>query len=360
MFSHIGDLFILLINESLGPGVVLTHRGYLIITSWLNGGMKKSLKDWPRFVGFNSVIWVCTESCLSNSSSKGWHRHSAEAEWKNQAAWLYNRSSTCCLSSTWLRSMASAFRSLSRRRDSWLFLGSVKFCCDVQCKCMSQIGINIDQGTAYLEFTETLKDENANANVVKNLRSHSQLVPEMELLLALDSKCSSISPLPLTHKPFLGGKYEILLFCILTAEKYSNNFGSPNCCRSQFFPRPPNYLPWWTPLCVHVCSVVSDSLWPHGLGSARLLCPWNFPGKNTEVDCHFLLQGIFLTQGLNLNLLHWQADPLHWATWEVACKTLILYPLNDNSPFHLGSLPVNHQKLIQKHETYTLAHSSLK
>ena len=61
------------------------------------------------------------------------------------------------------------------------------------------------------------------------------------------------------------------------------------------------------------CSVVSDSLWPHGLWPARLFCPWNFPGKNTGVDCHFLLQGIFPTQGLNLHLLcllHWQADCL--------------------------------------------------
>ena len=33
-------------------------------------------------------------------------------------------------------------------------------------------------------------------------------------------------------------------------------------------------------------------------------------GKNTGVGCHFLLQGIFLTQGLNLHLLHWQADAL--------------------------------------------------
>ena len=44
---------------------------------------------------------------------------------------------------------------------------------------------------------------------------------------------------------------------------------------------------------------------------ARLLCPWNFPGKNTGVGCHFLLQGIFLTQGLNLcflHLLNWKAD----------------------------------------------------
>ena len=35
---------------------------------------------------------------------------------------------------------------------------------------------------------------------------------------------------------------------------------------------------------------------------------WNFPGKNTRVGCYFLLQGIFLTQGWNLRLLHWQAD----------------------------------------------------
>ena len=35
-----------------------------------------------------------------------------------------------------------------------------------------------------------------------------------------------------------------------------------------------------------------------------------FPGKNTEVSCHFLLQGIFLTQGSNLCLLHWEVDSL--------------------------------------------------
>ena len=53
-------------------------------------------------------------------------------------------------------------------------------------------------------------------------------------------------------------------------------------------------------------SVMSDSLWPHGLQPARLLCLWNFPGKNTGVGCHFLLQGIFPTQGLNPGLLHWR------------------------------------------------------
>ena len=51
---------------------------------------------------------------------------------------------------------------------------------------------------------------------------------------------------------------------------------------------------------------MSDSLWPHGLSPARLLCPWAFPDKNTGVGCHFLLWGIFLTQGSNWRLLHWQ------------------------------------------------------
>ena len=41
---------------------------------------------------------------------------------------------------------------------------------------------------------------------------------------------------------------------------------------------------------------------------ARLFCPWDFPGKNTGVGCHFLLQGIFPIQGSNLRLLHWQVD----------------------------------------------------
>ena len=42
-------------------------------------------------------------------------------------------------------------------------------------------------------------------------------------------------------------------------------------------------------------------------------CSWDFPGKNTGVGCHFLLQEIFLTQGSDshlLHLLHWQVDSL--------------------------------------------------
>ena len=52
------------------------------------------------------------------------------------------------------------------------------------------------------------------------------------------------------------------------------------------------------------CSVMSDSLLTHELYPTRLLCPWDFPGKNTGVGCHALLQGICQTQGLNQGLLH--------------------------------------------------------
>ena len=37
------------------------------------------------------------------------------------------------------------------------------------------------------------------------------------------------------------------------------------------------------------CSVMSDFLWSYGLWPSRLLCPWDSPGKNTGVGCHFLL-----------------------------------------------------------------------
>ena len=61
-------------------------------------------------------------------------------------------------------------------------------------------------------------------------------------------------------------------------------------------------------LCSH--QVVSNSLRPYGPEPARLLCPWDFPGKNTAVGRYFFLQGIFPTQRSNLCLLHWQADSL--------------------------------------------------
>ena len=50
--------------------------------------------------------------------------------------------------------------------------------------------------------------------------------------------------------------------------------------------------------------VVSDSLRPHGLSAARLLCPWSSPGQNPGVGSLTLLQGIFPNQGWNPGLLH--------------------------------------------------------
>ena len=50
---------------------------------------------------------------------------------------------------------------------------------------------------------------------------------------------------------------------------------------------------------VKVSTVMSNSAIP-----VLLLCPWNSAGKSTGVDCHFLLQVIFLTRGLNPDLPH--------------------------------------------------------
>ena len=67
-------------------------------------------------------------------------------------------------------------------------------------------------------------------------------------------------------------------------------------------------------LCMHAESLqLCLTLRPYELQPARLLCPWDSPGKNTGVGCHALLQGIFLTQGSSLHLLsllHWQAGSL--------------------------------------------------
>ena len=61
-------------------------------------------------------------------------------------------------------------------------------------------------------------------------------------------------------------------------------------------------LSWWDSSFYHkyhdsvypcycwVTSVVSDSVRPHRRQPTRLLCPWESPGKNTGVGCHFLLQ----------------------------------------------------------------------
>ena len=53
-------------------------------------------------------------------------------------------------------------------------------------------------------------------------------------------------------------------------------------------------------------SVMSKSLWP--MEPSKLFWPWDFRGKNTGVGCHFLLLGIFPTQGSDPHLLHRPVD----------------------------------------------------
>ena len=78
-----------------------------------------------------------------------------------------------------------------------------------------------------------------------------------------------------------------------------------------------------------VASVMSDSFWPQ---PAELLCPWDSPYKSTGVGCHFLLQGIFSTQGVNPHLLyflHYRQILYCWATREAKIamyRFSILYP----------------------------------
>ena len=56
-----------------------------------------------------------------------------------------------------------------------------------------------------------------------------------------------------------------------------------------------------------LCPTLGD---PRGLQPARLLCPSDFPGKDTGMVCHFPLQGIFPTQRFNPCLRSWPTDSL--------------------------------------------------
>ena len=92
-------------------------------------------------------------------------------------------------------------------------------------------------------------------------------------------------------------------------------------------------------------SVGSDPLQFHGLQPTRLLCPWNSPGKNTGVGSHSLLQGIFLTQGLNVGLPH--------------CRQILYHLSNQGSP-QRGKKAMCLFSLVSHHteRSQWLAHSS--
>ena len=64
---------------------------------------------------------------------------------------------------------------------------------------------------------------------------------------------------------------------------------------------------------------------------SRLLCLWNFPGKNTGAGCHFLLQGIYLTQESSLHLLC-----LQHCRWTLPLSFLSLPPSSSTKPSFEG------------------------
>ena len=92
----------------------------------------------------------------------------------------------------------------------------------------------------------------------------------------------------------------LILFNIMP-RIWRRNIFSPKVCKKQ---KNPNE--WMN----ESCSVMSDSLRPHGLYS-----PWNSPGQNTGVGRLSLLQGIFPTQGLNPGLLH-----CRWLLYQLSHK----------------------------------------
>ena len=89
---------------------------------------------------------------------------------------------------------------------------------------------------------------------------------------------------------------------------------------------------------------------PHGLQPTRLLGPWDFLGESTGLGCHFLLQGIFLTQGSNPGLPHCRQTLYHlshqgspynciqFSSVVQSCLTLC-DPMNRSTP----GLPIHHQ-----------------
>ena len=99
---------------------------------------------------------------------------------------------------------------------------------------------------------------------------------------------------------------------------------------------------WWCCLVAELCLTLSR---PHGLRPTSLLCPWDFPDKNTGVGSHLLLQEIFPTLGLNLRLVcvalagrfftisvTWEA-PLSSYVNIIGSLSLIVGPFKYNKPY---------------------------
>ena len=75
-------------------------------------------------------------------------------------------------------------------------------------------------------------------------------------------------------------------------------------------------------LCSQALNFVQLFTAPWAVARQTPLCPWDFPGKNTGVGCHFLLQGIFPPKDQTRISCIGRRILYHWATWE-ACTSLL-------------------------------------
>ena len=97
---------------------------------------------------------------------------------------------------------------------------------------------------------------------------------------------------------------------------------------------------------------MSDSLQPHGLQPTKLLYLWISPDKNIGVGSHSLLQGIFLTQGLNLGLLHCRGILYHLSHKEAPLLHSSKYLLSEEPTYLIYSEEVQDFEKIQGGKWY--------
>ena len=109
-------------------------------------------------------------------------------------------------------------------------------------------------------------------------------------------QCSASFIVQLSHPYMTAGKTIALTRQTFVGKVMSLLFNMLSRLVITFLPRSKYLL-----IVAQSCPTLCD---PHGLQPATRLCPWNFPGRNTGVGCHCLLQEIFLTQGSNPSLLH--------------------------------------------------------
>jgi len=104
-------------------------------------------------------------------------------------------------------------------------------------------------------------------------------------------------------------------------------------------------------VCVRACSVPKSCLKP-----ARLLCPWDFLGKNTGVGCHALLQGIFRTQRSNPGLLHRWCILYHWATHNIVWRCYFLpdHIIQNSPPGPQPACPLSPSVIIHSNFPFTI------